>query len=197
MAGWRSRPILGGGRMDAPGWGGAGETRVRVSRVRWSVLAIISLMYMVTYIDRSNISVAAPAIARELSLSKIELGLVFSAFIWAYAIGQVPGGWLADRFGPRRVLLVLVVFWSVMTSVTAFATGIVSLFVIRFVFGLGEAGAFPTASRAMQLWFPRSERGLVQGVTHCLSRFAVVITPAVSVQVMLWFGWRWIFHLSA
>jgi sugar phosphate permease len=183
--------------MDAPGWGGAGETRVRVSRVRWSVLAIISLMYMVTYIDRSNISVAAPAIARELSLSKIELGLVFSAFIWAYAIGQVPGGWLADRFGPRRVLLVLVVFWSVMTSVTAFATGIVSLFVIRFVFGLGEAGAFPTASRAMQLWFPRSERGLVQGVTHCLSRFAVVITPAVSVQVMLWFGWRWIFHLSA
>src|ERR1700755_553036 len=99
MAGGRSLPLLGGLRMDAAVRGG---TLVRASRVRWSVLAIISLMYMVTYIDRSNISVAAPAIARELSLSKIELGLVFSAFIWAYAIGQVPGGWLADRFGPRR-----------------------------------------------------------------------------------------------
>jgi sugar phosphate permease len=169
----------------------------RTSRVRWTVLAIISLMYMITYIDRSNISVAAPAIAKEFALSKIDLGLVFSAFIWAYAIGQIPGGWLADRFGPRRVLLAIVPFWSLMTSATAFATGMTSLFGVRFIFGLGEAGAFPTASRAMQLWFPGSERGLVQGVTHCLSRLAVVITPIASVQLMLLFGWRWIFHISA
>jgi sugar phosphate permease len=183
--------------MDTPVAARHAKAIVRTSHVRWSVLAIISLMYMITYIDRSNISVAAPAIAKELSLSKVELGLVFSAFIWAYAIGQIPGGWLADRFGPRRVLLIIVPFWSLMTSATAFATGMSSLFGIRFVFGLGEAGAFPTASRAMQLWFPRSERGLVQGVTHCLSRFAVVITPVASVQLMLWFGWRWIFHFSA
>ena len=183
--------------MESPVTVKSDKAALRTSHVRWSVLAIISLMYMVTYIDRSNISVAAPAIAKELSLSKVELGLVFSAFIWAYAIGQVPGGWLADRFGPRRVLLVIVPFWSLMTSATAFATGMTSLFAVRFIFGLGEAGAFPTASRAMQLWFPRSERGLVQGVTHCLSRFAVVITPVVSVQLMLFFGWRWIFHLSA
>jgi sugar phosphate permease len=175
----------------------AGKAGARTSHVRWFVLTIISLMYMVTYIDRSNISVAAPAMAKEFSLSKIELGLVFSAFIWAYAIGQIPGGWLADRFGPRRVLLIIVPFWSLMTSATAFATGMTSLFAVRFVFGLGEAGAFPTASRAMQLWFPGSERGLVQGVTHCLSRLAVVITPIVSVQLMLAFGWRSIFHISA
>ena len=173
------------------------KSGARTSHVRWFVLGIISLMYMITYIDRSNISVAAPSIAKEFSLSKIDLGLVFSAFIWAYAIGQIPGGWLADRFGPRRVLLFLVPFWSLMTSATALATGFTSLFGIRFVFGLGEAGAFPTASRAMQLWFPRGERGLVQGVTHCLSRFAVVITPIASVQIMTLFGWRWIFHICA
>ena len=152
--------------MDSPVMVKSDKKTVRTSYVRWSVLAIISLMYMVTYIDRSNISVAAPAIAKELSLSKIELGLIFSAFIWAYAIGQVPGGWLADRFGPRRVLLIIVPFWSLMTSATAFASGLTSLFAIRFIFGLGEAGAFPTASRAMQLWFPRSERGLVQAREH-------------------------------
>lgn len=183
--------------METPVLAAADKTRPRTSHVRWSVLAIISLMYMITYIDRSNISIAAPAIVKELSLGKVELGLVFSAFIWAYAIGQIPGGWLADRFGPRRVLLIIVPFWSLMTSATAFATGMASLFMIRFIFGLGEAGAFPTASRAMQMWFPRSERGLVQGVTHCLSRFAVVITPIVSVQIMLTLGWRWIFHICA
>jgi sugar phosphate permease len=133
------------------------------SRVRWFVLFLISIMYLITYMDRANISVTAAAISSEFHLSKTEMGLVFSAFAWAYAIGQIPGGWLGDRFGPKRVLLAIVVFWSVMTAATAWASGLISLFMIRFVFGLGEAGAFPTATRAMQLWFPKAERGLIQG----------------------------------
>jgi sugar phosphate permease len=172
-------------------------SEVKRTHFRWYVLALISLMYMITYMDRSNISVAAPAIAREFGLSKTEVGLVFSAFAWAYAAGQVPGGWLADVFGPKRVLLFIVPFWSLMTAATAWTQGTVSLFMVRFVFGLGEAGAFPTASRAMQLWFPKSERGFVQGVTHCFSRLAIAVTPLIAVLIMNAWGWRWIFYIFA
>src|ERR1022692_3689094 len=96
-----------------PALAAAGAAR---SRIRWFVLFLISLMYLITYMDRANISVTASAMASEFGLSKIEMGLVFSAFAWAYAIGQIPGGWLGDRFGPKRVLLAIVVFWSVMTA---------------------------------------------------------------------------------
>jgi len=167
------------------------------THVRWYVLLLISLMYMITYMDRSNISIAAPAIAKEFGFNKTEVALFFSAFAWAYAAGQVPGGWLADFFGPKRVLLVIVPFWSLMTAATAWASGATSLFVVRFAFGLGEAGAFPTASRAMQLWFPKSERGFVQGMTHCFSRLAIAITPLVAVVIMKAWGWRWIFYIFA
>jgi sugar phosphate permease len=167
------------------------------SHVRWYVLLLISLMYMITYMDRSNISIAAPAIAKEFGFNKTEVALFFSAFAWAYAAGQVPGGWLADFFGPKRVLLAIVPFWSLMTAATAWASGATSFFVVRFIFGLGEAGAFPTASRAMQLWFPKSERGFVQGMTHCFSRLAIAITPLVAVVIMNAWGWRWIFYIFA
>ncbi len=109
-------------------------------------------MYLITYVDRTNISVAAPAISKEFGLSKTAIGVAFSAFLWAYAIAQIPMGWLADRFGPRRVLLAIVPFWSAMTALTSRARGGASLISIRFVFGLGEAGAFPTATRAQ--WKP-------------------------------------------
>ena len=179
---------------DSPAIKLAGAQR---SHIRWYVLLLISLMYMITYMDRSNISIAAPAIAREFGFNKTEVALFFSAFAWAYAAGQVPGGWLADFFGPKRVLLVIVPFWSLMTATTAWASGATSLFVVRFAFGLGEAGAFPTASRAMQLWFPKSERGFVQGMTHCFSRLAIAITPLVAVVIMNAWGWRWIFYIFA
>src|SRR3984957_13394803 len=169
----------------------------RPSHFRWYVLVLISLMYMITYMDRSNISIAAPSIAKEFGFSKTEIALLFSGFAWAYAAGQVPGGWLADNFGPKRVLLAIVPFWSLMTAATAWASGATSLFVVRFAFGLGEAGAFPTASRAMQLWFPKSERGFVQGMTHCFSRLAIAITPLVAVVIMNAWGWRWIFYIFA
>ncbi len=170
---------------------------VKRTNIRWYVLLLISLMYMITYMDRSNISIAAPEIAREFGFSKTEVALFFSAFAWAYAAGQVPGGWLADFFGPKRVLLAIVPFWSLMTAATAWASGATSFFWVRFAFGLGEAGAFPTASRAMQLWFPKSERGFVQGMTHCFSRLAIAITPPVAVVIMNAWGWRWVFYIFA
>jgi sugar phosphate permease len=170
---------------------------VRRSRVRWLILLLIGVMYMITYLDRANISVTAPAMAAEFDLTKIETGWIFSAFAWAYALGQIPGGFLADRLGPKRVLLLIVPFWSVMTAATAWASSALTLFAVRFVFGLGEGGAFPAATRAMQLWFPKQERGLVQGVTHCFSRLAVAVTPTIAVAIMTALGWRWVFYLFA
>jgi sugar phosphate permease len=165
------------------------------TKTRWMVLLLISLMYMITYMDRTGISIAAPSMAKEFGLSQTAIGIVFSVFLWAYAIGQIPLGWLADRMGPRLVLLIIVPFWSVMTATTAIARGLASLIVIRFVFGLAEAGAFPAATRAMQLWFPKAERGIVHGVTHSFSRFAVAIVPFLAVSIMVAFGWRWIFYI--
>ena len=165
------------------------------SGTRWTILTLISVMYLITYMDRTNVSVAASAMAREFSLTKTAVGLIFSAFLWAYALGQIPAGWLADRIGPRKVLLFIVPFWSLMTAMTALATGAASLIGIRFIFGLGEAGAFPAATRAMQLWFPRTERGIAQGVTHSFSRFAIAVTPFVAVSIQLALGWRSVFYI--
>jgi sugar phosphate permease len=165
------------------------------TKTRWLVLFLISLMYMITYMDRTGISIAAPAMARDFGLSRTTMGIVFSVFLWAYAIGQIPGGSLADRFGPRLILLTIVPFWSLMTGLTAVAAGAASLIVIRGVFGLAESAAFPTATRAMQLWFPKEERGIVHGVTHSFSRLAVAVVPFIAVSIMVAFGWRWIFYI--
>src|SRR5258707_9930184 len=107
---------------------------------RWYVLVLISLMYLITYLDRVNISTAAPVIAKEFGFDKITMGIIFSSFVWAYAAFQVPGGWLSDRFGARSVLTIIVSYWSIMTAATAAATGAVSFVVLRFLFGIGEAG---------------------------------------------------------
>src|SRR5215472_9882545 len=119
----------------------AGSTRP--SWGRWYILVLISLMYLITYLDRVNISTAAPVISKEFGFDKVTMGVIFSAFVWAYALFQVPGGWMGDRFGPRSMLTIIVTYWSVMTAVTAAATGAVSFVVVRFLFGVGEAGAFP------------------------------------------------------
>jgi sugar phosphate permease len=162
---------------------------------RWYVLFLISLMYLITYLDRVNISTAAPVISKEFNLDKITMGVIFSAFLWSYALFQIPGGFLGDRFGPRRVLTCIVTYWSIMTALTAAATGALSFTVLRFLFGVGEAGAFPVATRSMQLWFPRQERGLVQGVSHSASRLGAAIAPPLVVAIVTTLGWRWVFYL--
>src|SRR6195256_1329056 len=167
----------------------------RASYGRWYILGLICLMYFITYLDRVNISTAAPAISAEFGFDKITMGAIFSSFVWAYAIFQVPGGWLSDRFGARPVLATIVAYWSVMTAATAAATGWVSFVAIRFLFGVGEAGAFPGATRAMQVWYPRRERGFVQGLPHSASRFGAAIAPPIVVLIMTTLGWRSVFYI--
>jgi sugar phosphate permease len=106
---------------------------------------------------------------------------------------QVPGGWLSDKLGARGVLASIVTYWSIMTAVTAGAFNAASFIVVRFLFGVGEAGAFPGATRAMQLWYPQPERGFVQGITHSASRLGAAIAPPLVVLIMSYFGWRAVF----
>jgi sugar phosphate permease len=167
----------------------------RPSIGRWYILLLISLMYLITYLDRVNISAAAPVISKEFGFDKVTMGAIFSAFVWAYALFQVPGGWLGDRFGPRRMLTIIVTYWSIMTAATAAASGAVSFMVVRFLFGIGEGGAFPVATRAMQLWYPPQERGFVQGITHSASRLGAAIAPPIVVAIMTAFGWQWVFYV--
>lgn len=176
-------------------YAGVTAAAAKASKTRWVVLFLISLMYLICYMDRSNISVAQPEIAKQFGLSKSAMGLVLAAFTWAYALGQVPAGWFGDRFGPKRVLTVIMTLWSATAVMTGAALGFGSLFGARFSLGLSEAGAFPVASRGMQLWFPRVERGRIQGTTHFFSRFAVAVTPFIAGSILLAFGWRAIFYI--
>jgi len=168
----------------------------KASYGRWYILGLLCLMYLITYLDRVNISTAAPEIRKEFGFDVVTMAWIFSAFGWSYALFQVPGGWLSDRFGARPVLAGIVTYWSAMTAATAAASGVASFFVVRFLFGVGEAGAFPGATRAMQLWYTRQERGFAQGFTHSASRLGAAIAPPFVVLIMTPLGWRSVFYIS-
>src|SRR2546423_1894383 len=124
----------------------------RPSRARYIVLSMIIAVYMITYVDRVVISSAAPVMQKELALSMVTMGWIFSSFRWGYALFQLPGGWLGDRLGPRRALSLIVAWWSAFTSATALVWSAPSLLIVRFLFGVGEAGAFPIATRSLSCW---------------------------------------------
>lgn len=165
------------------------------SHVRWVVLLLLCLMYLITYLDRVSMAITAPLIVKEFGFDKKTMGLILSAFVWAYAAFQVPGGWLGDRFGPRKVLSTIMTYRTVIAFLTSRAFGFFSFCGVRFSLGVGEAGAFPTATRAMQMWYPRDERGLVQGVSHAASRLGGALGPLVAVALMIRFGWRSVFYV--
>ena len=177
------------GNPSAAGFGALAKP----SRVRHVVLFLLVLHYGNTYMDRVAIAAAAPLITDEFNLDQITLGMIFSAFSLAYALFQIPGGWLADRFGPRRILTAIVAYWSVFTILTAAAWSATSLIVIRFLFGSGEAGAFPSATRAFSRWLPSTERGFAQGITHSGARMAGALTPPLVAVMMVAWGWRVVF----
>jgi MFS family permease len=154
------------------------------------VFLLLCLMYFIMYIDRVNISVAAPMIQAEMRLTNTQLGFTLSAFGICYAFLQIVNGYLGDRFGPRKVLSILGLFWSLGTLATAFCTGFYSLVVSRILVGLGEAGTIPTATRAMSNWVPRERRGFAQGFTHTAARLAAAVTPPLIVAAIPFIGWR-------
>ena len=154
------------------------------------VLLLLCVMYFITYVDRVNVSTAAGAFQKELHLSNIELGLIFSAFAYPYLLFQIVGGYIGDRFGPRLTLLVCGGIWAGATVLTGLAGGFVSLFAVRMLLGFGEGATFPTATRAFQDWLPKSRRGFAQGLTHSAARLGGAITPAAVAWLIALISWR-------
>ncbi len=164
------------------------------SRVRYRVLGLTFFTAFIMYMDRVCMGTATPTIMKEFGLSKIQMGWSTSAFNWAYALFQVPGGWMADRYGARAVLAGAMIWWSVFTAVTGAAAGGLSLALARFFFGMGEAAAFPGASRSLVRWLPAAQRGFGQGFQHAGSRLGFAVTPLLVVFLIGRMSWRWVFY---
>jgi len=162
----------------------------RPTRVRHLVLWLTVIAYLITYMDRAVISSAAPFIREEFGFTIGTMGLILGAFRVGYTICNIPGGWLGDRFGPRRALAAIVLWWSAFTALTTAMTGAASMMICRFLFGAGEAGAFPIATRSLSRWMLPSERGWAQGLTHAGSRLGAAFTPPLFVWMMVQYGWR-------
>jgi MFS transporter, ACS family, glucarate transporter len=163
---------------------------IRPTRARGRLLVFVFLLSVVTYLDRVCISAAAPFIMADLHLTVLQMSIVFSAFTLAYSIFEIPSGWLADVRGPRLMLTRIVVWWSGFTMLTAAAAGFRSLVAIRFLFGAGEAGAFPAVARGFSQWFPQRERGSANGVLFLGSRLGGMLSAPVALLLIRQWGWR-------
>jgi len=168
---------------------------LRPTRTRHWVLAFAATLAIITYIDRVCIAQAAPDIQRELGLTKAQMGWGFAAFAWAYALFEIPGGWLGDKSGPRRVLMRVVVWWSFFTAATGWAWNLGSLLVTRFLFGAGEAGCFPNLAKMFTNWLPGDERSRAVGVMWLSARWGGAFTPLLVVWVLSLLSWRQAFGL--
>ena len=142
------------------------ESTLRPTRTRYGVIVFAVMLGIIHYIDRVCISKARPFIQQDLGFDDTQMGYVFSAFTLAYALFEIPGGWLGDKWGPRRVLLRVVMFWSVFTAATGYAWNLASMIVCRFLFGAGEAGGFPNIAKMFSVWLPQREHGVAQGSHH-------------------------------
>lgn len=172
-------------------------TVVAPTRIRHVVLWLTVAAYMITYIDRVVISAAVPSIQEEFGFSVVTMGWILGAYQLSYALFQIPGGWLGDRFGARRALPAVVVWWSAFTAATALTWSATSMIVCRFLFGMGEAGAFPIATRSLSRWMLPAERGFAQGITHAGSRLGGALTPIAVVFLIAHYGWRAPFYIFA
>ncbi len=161
------------------------------TRARYVVLAFTLAITAVSYLDRVCISMTAPVMQKDLKLGDTEMGLVFSAFTFAYAVFEIPAGWLADRFGPRLMMTRVVVWWSLFTAATGFAGGFGSLIAIRFLFGIGEAGAFPGLSRAFSRWLPETWRGNAFGLAIMTALIGGALTQKLTAELLETFHWQW------
>lgn len=169
------------------------------THVRFQVLAMLFVVSSINYADRAALSIAGSALSADLALEPIALGYVFSAFGWAYVLGQIPGGWLLDRYGSKTVYGASLVLWSAMTFLQAFVEGfeattaVLMLFFLRLMLGLVEAPAFPANGRLAASWFPTSERGMATSIFASAQYFAVVLFSPIMGYIVHAFGWQYVF----
>ena len=167
-----------------------------MTRQRFVLISILFFHSVNTYMDRACIASAADYIIKDLSISKEMLGLILGIFAVGYALFQVPSGWIADRFGPRKALTIVVSVWSIFTALTGAARSAIQMLVLRFLFGVGEAGAFPGAAQAFFRWLPVKERGIAHGINFSGSRLGAALSLFLMPWLISVIGWRWTFVVN-
>jgi ACS family glucarate transporter-like MFS transporter len=176
-------------------------TDVRRSRVRLFIVTMLFLVTTVNYADRATLSIAGPALSKELHLDPVAMGYIFSAFGWSYVIAQVPGGWLLDRYGSRIVYAFSIIVWSLFTLMQGWVgflgagTAVAMLFALRFLVGIAEAPSFPANARIVAAWFPGNERGTASAFFNSGQYFATVIFAPLMGWIAHDYGWRYVFFV--
>jgi ACS family glucarate transporter-like MFS transporter len=170
-----------------------------VTHARYVVVLMLFVVSAVNYADRATLSIAGAELSRELGLSRVAMGYAFSAFGWAYVLGQIPGGWLLDRFGSKRVYAVSILLWSLFTFLQGFiglfavGTAVVVLFSLRFLLGLAEAPSFPGNGRIVAAWFPTAERGTASAIFNSAQYFSTALFAPFTGWLAYSFGWPYVF----
>ena len=176
----------------------------RPTRVRWSLLALLFFISLVTYLDRINIAVAGSLMSEAFGLTDLQFGTIFSAFVVGYALFQVPAGWVGDRFGHKRTLVFSLILWSLFTALTPWAgrsflvsmVGVVpAIWIVRFLIGLGEAASYPCSNALVGRWFPSKERGIATGTIFAGLGLGTTLTPPFVAWLMITFGWERSFYI--
>ena len=171
-------------------------------RIRYGILAMLFVVTAINYADRATLSIAGPALSKELGLSAVTMGYVFSAFGWSYVLAQLPGGWLLDRFGSKRVYAVSIFVWSLFTVLqggitfltATVATAVVMLFSMRLLVGLAEAPSFPANARIVAAWFPTNERGTASAIFNSAQYFSTVLFAPIMGWITHTYGWPYVFY---
>ncbi len=169
----------------------------RIPRLRWRIAGLLGIGVLINYFDRISISVAAPQLQHSFHLTPVDLGVLFSAFFWSYALLQIPVGMVVDRFGVTRIGRWSAFLWSAAQALTACAGGFVGIFLARLLLGIAEAPSFPASSKATGYWFPRAERALSTSLYDVGAKFSNVIGVPLVALVVVRFGWRWGFAVVA
>jgi len=169
--------------------------------VRWGIAAMLFVLTSINYADRAAFSLAGPAVAKELGMNAVDMGYVFSAFGWAYGTAQLPGGWLLDRFGSKKIYFWSIFFWSLFTLLQGFASwlgtgaAVAALFILRFLVGAAEAPAWPANMRIVAAWFPAAERGTATAICNAAQYFATILFGPLMGWIIYSFGWKYVFFV--
>jgi ACS family glucarate transporter-like MFS transporter len=173
--------------------------KTKPTHVRYLILLMLFLVTTINYADRATIAIAGSSLQKSLGIDAVTLGYIFSAFGWAYVAGQIPGGWLLDRFGSKKVYALSIFTWSLFTVLQGYvgefglSTAIVALFMLRFLVGLAEAPSFPGNARIVAAWFPTSERGTASAIFNSAQYFATVLFAPIMGWIVYTFGWQHVF----
>ena len=162
---------------------------------KYSALFLLALLSIITFLDRNAISIAGERITQEMGLTEDEFGWILSAFTFAYCVFEIPSGMLGDSIGAKKVLARIVLWWSLFTALTGMTGGFASLFIVRFLFGAGEAGAYPNTAISIKEWFSGTVRGRAQAVIWMASRLGGALAPFIVIPLQVNFGWRVSFYV--